>query len=260
MSKPTFCYWSVADGEYADMMTCCIHSARQVGVQQDFHVFSDRKIPGASVQPAGKFSKSLYLFKFSFLKEVANLDYDYFVFLDADNYFVRHPGNLLNQLQGAPVHIVLESNCAAENNVRRDWWDCPLENYVELMKTAGVRSRSIFNTNAGFWIVHRNAVERVCQLADEFWQYAKRQGYIFTEEAPLAYVGHMLMGNPYRHTLNANRDVWASDWAGHFQGRLPANEKWNFIDYMSETQYEVNPCIVHAMRSKQMMIDAALRL
>ena len=92
--RERYCYWSVVDGVYADMMQAVVHSARQVGVFKDFHVWTDRTIHGATCHPITNFDKTLYLFKLRFLRdEVSRLDYDYFVWLDADCYFVRDPGD-----------------------------------------------------------------------------------------------------------------------------------------------------------------------
>lgn len=260
MSDPAFCFWSVADGAYASMMAACIHSARRAGVTTDFHVWTDRPVAGAICHPSGQYEHRNYFFKFDFLLKMITLPYDYFIFLDADNYFVRHPGNLLRCLRGAPVHVCLESDCTRPDNIRPDWWGCLLPDYVQLMRDCGVRSRSIFNTNAGFWIVHRDVVQRVVELATEFQNISAQRGYNFTEEAPLAYVGHMLMGNPYIHTLAETTDIWASDWTGVFAGRLPTDEPWHFIDYMNDSPILVNPAIVHCMRSKEALIEAGSKI
>ncbi len=257
MSEPSMCYWSVADGSYAQIMTTCIMSARRVGVATDFHVWTDRSIPGAVCHSSGSYEHRNYLFKFDFLLKAAELPYEYLVFLDADNFFVRHPGRLLDQTRDAPIHVCLESDCTQPNNVRPDWWGCPLSRYVQLMRDCGVLSRSVFNTNAGFWIVHRDVARRFVDLAMEFWEYCNRQGFPFTEEAPLAYVGHMLLGNPYAHTLAMNREIWASDWIGVFADRLPDGSSWNFTDYMSGDNIPVQSAIVHCMRSKKAMVAAA---
>lgn len=259
MSDAKFCYWSVADGVYAHMMAACIRSARHVGVQEDFHIWTDTLIPDAVCHASGKYEHRGYIFKFDFLLKTVHLPYDYFVFLDADSFFVRHPGNVVRHTLGSPVHVVLESDCTRETNTRPDWWGCPLDEYVRLMRECGVKSRSVFNTNAGFWIVHRDCAERMVALAMEFWSHCAKQMYPFTEEAPLAYAGHMLMGNPYAHVLEANPDVWASDWTGIFSGRLPDGSSWDFEDYMDEHHFHVNPAIVHAMRSKDILIRTALQ-
>lgn len=256
MSEPTYCFWSVADGSYAGMMSACILSARRANVAADFHVWTDRPIGGAVCHESGHYPHRNYFFKFDFLLKAATLPYDYFVFLDADNYFVRHPGNLLRCLHGAPVHVCLESDCTRPDNTRSDWWGCPLPEYVRLMKDAGVRSRGIYHTNAGFWIVHHDVAQRVVELATEFLEFSAQRGYSFTEEAPLAYVGHMMMGNPYVHTLAETSDVWASDWTGVFEERLPDGQPWHFTDYMNGMPIPVNPAIVHCMRSKRALFDA----
>lgn len=253
----TFCYWSVVDGEWTGMIRTAVRSARAVGVTTEFHVWSDGAIDGAVVHPAGGFDKSHYLFKLTFLRDaVRALDYDYFVWLDADTYFVRHPGDVLRALRGAPLHATLEANACARGNRRPDWWGCPLLMYAWLMQAKGVRSRAIYNVNAGFWIVHRDAIDTVCGLALEFWEFARSQGFTFTEEAPLAYATHMLVGDAEAHTLGQTADLWASDWTGCYADRLPDGQPWTFEDYFSGAPTTVNPAIVHAMRSKRAMVRA----
>ncbi|KAA5543137.1 hypothetical protein FYK55_12705 [Roseiconus nitratireducens] len=259
MSEPRFCYWSVTTGPYAEMMACCIRSARAVGVCEEFHVWTDRPIPGAICHPCGKFEFKNYLFKFDFLKKMRDLNFEFFVFLDADNYFVRHPGDVIASTQGAPLHVVLESDCTRDSNTRPDWWGCPLKRFVQLMTKAGVRSRSVFNTNAGFWIVHHEVIDRMVDLALNFWNDCHAKGYRFTEEAPLAYVGHMLMGNPYAHVLESDSALWASDWTGCFENRIPDGRPWQFVDYLDGHSFRVDPAIVHCMRSKSAMLSHGRR-
>jgi len=252
MSK--ICYWSIGDGDYAKMISAMVHSARQVGIQEDFHVWTDRDVPNAITHPCGEFKKDHYLFKIDFLKdEVHKLEYDYFIFVDADSWFVRHPGDILASLEGAPVHICMESNCDDPNSKRADWWGCPLPRFCELMREKGVRSRKIFNCNAGFWIVHKHAIHTVHRLVYEFWHHCNQKGFAFTEEAPLSYVGHMMTGDPYKHQLRENPTIWASDWMGHFKDQIPRDEEWIFNDYMTMDPIKVKPFLVHAMRSKEVL-------
>jgi len=68
---------------------------------------------------------------------------------------------------------------------------------------------------------------------------------------------HMLCGNPYLHTLRSTAELWGSDWTGCFTGVLPDGKPWTFVDYFTGEQFEVNPAIVHAMRSKEALIGAA---
>lgn len=117
------------------MAETMVASARKVGVATEFHIWSDQAIAGAVVHAVGRFEKSHYLFKLQFLRDrVIELPHDYFVWLDADCYFVRDPGNILRVLDGAPMHASLESDVCAPNNVRTDWRGCPLPVYAHLMR------------------------------------------------------------------------------------------------------------------------------
>ncbi|HRI15400.1 MAG TPA: hypothetical protein PLX89_20585 [Verrucomicrobiota bacterium] len=257
--KDRYCYWSVVDGPYAPMMASVVESARRVGVFKEFHVWTNEPVAGAVCHRVKRFSKKNYLFKLRFLRdEVRRLPFEYFVWLDADSWFVRDPGDVLRALQGAPVHSSLESDACCPRNVRPDWWGCSLKNYAILMRFRGVHSHAIYNVNAGFWIVHRDAIDTFCDLCFDFWFFCKKAGYVFTEEAPLAYATHMLCGDPYRHSLRNLPDLWASDWTGVYQDRLPDGKPWEFVDYFSEETFPVNPAIVHAMRSKEVLVRRAL--
>src|SRR5438105_13801958 len=117
-----YCFWSVVDGEYAEMAKTLIWSARRVGMFKDFHVWADRSVDGAICHEAGKFDKGGCLFKLTYLRNaVQMLNYDYFIWLDTDSFFVRHPGNVLRVMQNSPIHASLESNLCAVENRRPDW-------------------------------------------------------------------------------------------------------------------------------------------
>lgn len=253
MSK--FCYWTVADGDHALMISTTIASARKVGVTEDFHVWTDTEIPGAITHPCGKFNKHLYLFKFRFLfNEVKKLDYDYFIFLDADNFFVRHPGvgTFDHLLRDSKMFCQLENDCTSPKVKRNDWWSMPIKFYPQTLKYMGVKSKKIWNTNAGFFIVKKDYIDEFYEKAMEFWSYCYYElGIQFTEEAPLAYVGHIMQTDLVQSTLHNTHQVWASDWTGQFQNRLPDGKDWQFEDYMTGDKMTVNPAIVHAMRSKE---------
>jgi hypothetical protein len=238
------------------MMATVIRSARSVGVFKDFHVWSDKPVELSCSHPLENLDKTHYLFKLRFLRDaVSKLEYDYYVWIDADSYFVRNPGDILAVMQGAPIHVSLESDACDPQSRRPDWWGCPLSQYSELMRSKGVRSRSIYNMNAGFWIVHRAAVETVYSLCMDFWYYCHNRGITFTEEPPLAYAAHMLSGDPYKHLLRRTHQYWASDWTGNFKDKLPDGDPWWFVDYFTGENIPVNPAIVHAMRSKAALIS-----
>lgn len=259
--RTTYCYWTVADGDYAEMMKTTIRSARRVGVFKDFHVWSDRQVEGAINHPAGKFDKPGCIFKLTFLREaVQKLNYDYFVWLDTDMFFVRNPGDVLRVLQGSPVHVSLECDLCSPLNQRPDWWGCPNAKFASLMRAKGVCSRAIFNCNGGFWIVHHDVIETFFQLTFDFWHFCRDNGHIFTEEPLLSYALHMLCGNPYEHTLRQTADLWASDWTGCFRDVLPDGQAWWHIDYFTGEKIPVNPAIVHCMRSKAALVAEAAKI
>ncbi|HXJ58671.1 MAG TPA: hypothetical protein VNU68_18600 [Verrucomicrobiae bacterium] len=258
---PRFCYWSVVDGDYSLMMAAVIHSARRAGVDTDFHVWSDVPVPGSIHHPAGTFEKWGCLFKLEFLRgAVKQLGYDYFVWLDTDMWFVRDPGNVPRLLRGAPLHIALETDLTRVDMRRQEWWDCPNQRVVELMRQCGVLHPQVFNVNGGLFIVHRNAIDTVYRLAFEFSDFCKQQGFTFNDEPLLAYAMQRLCHDPNLHTLKATLDFWCSDWTGQFQDRLPDGQPWLFLDYFTEEPVLVNPAIVHAMRSKNALVSLGQEL
>ncbi len=257
------CFWAIGNGKHALMLQTLVNSFHAVGMQEDFHVFSDRKILGATTHPIKKlteFERKTFFFKFTFLRSfMKELNYRYFVFLDADNYFVRKMPSILGLMQNSPIHASFESDCTLLSK-RKIWHDCPLPKYVEMMRQCGVTSESVYNVNGGFFIVKKEAIELVCSLAEDFWKYCASQGYVFTEEPSLAYAMHMLCEDPKCHLLRSNSDIWCSDWTGHFAERLPDDKGWMFSDYMNEEKFYVNPAIVHAIKSKEALIAKNLFL
>lgn len=258
--KDPYCFWSVGDGPYARMMENMIRSARAVGVFKDFHVWADRRIAGAITHKLGKIDKSYYMFKFRLLREkVKSLNYEYFVWLDADSWFAMNSGDVLRVLNHGPVHASLESDACNPKSSRRKWWGCSLQKYAELMRKRGVHNHSIFTANAGFWMVHHDVIDTFCDLAAEFWIYSHQQGCTqFREEPALAYATQMLCGNPYVHTLRKTSDLWAPDRSGRFRRSLPDGTAWNYEDAFTRERFAVNPAIIHAMQSKPILARRAL--
>lgn len=169
-------------------------------------------------------------------------------------YFVRNSGALLRVLRGAPVHVTLECDLCLPHNRRSEWWGCPNARFSELMRAKGVCSNSIFNCNGGFWIVHHGVIDELFELAFDFFHFCKSGGFTFVDEPLLSYAMHMLCGNPYEHTLRETHQFWASDWTGCFRDMLPDGRPWTYTDYFTGEEFEVNPAIVHAMRSKKALV------
>ena len=110
-TSPTYCYWSVATGPYAGLMERCVASARAAGVFKEFHVMTDRPIQGAESYEAYEVELTDKLFKLVYLKAaISKLNFEYYVWVDADTVFRRNPRNLLACLGRSPLHVPLEMN------------------------------------------------------------------------------------------------------------------------------------------------------
>lgn len=250
-----FCYWTVADKDHAKMAQIMVRSARNIGITEDFHIWTDKSsIDGAIVHNCGDFNKRSYMFKFAFLKDqVSVLDYDYFIFIDADNYFVANPGNLTELMIGNKIFCQMENEITSPNVVRKDWWGCPIYKYKALFSRMGLKLDKIYNTNAGFWIVDKNHIDQFYNIGVNFHLKCKEDGFDnFTEEVSLAFMGHC-MQHPESRTMDKTSWLWASDWNGYWQNELPTYSEWEFEDYLTGEKRMIKPCIVHCMRSKYLM-------
>jgi hypothetical protein len=256
-NRKNFCYWTIADGNHGLMAKTMVKSARQCGVTEDFHIWTDiENIEGAVTHACGNFDKTLYMFKFHFLKQyVSQLNYDYYVFLDADNYFVKNPGDLTKLMSNQKVFIQMENEITSPKVKRKDWWGCPVERYRALYAETGLELSTIYNTNAGFWIVDRRFVDQFYNIAVNFFNYGKSKGYKnFTEEVSLAFIGHC-MQDPEQRTLDKTSWLWASDWTGYWAKKVPEYKEWIFEDYMTGEKINLQSCIIHCMRSKDLLIN-----
>lgn len=252
-----FFYWTIADGEHSKMAQVLVDSARKSGVTEDFHIWSDRKIEGAINHECGDFDHAHYMFKIKFLKEEVSKikGYDYCVFLDADNYFVRNPGNLDKYIANNDIFVQLESELTSELLVRKDWWGLEIK-YFDLLFSKFVGSRERYwNCNAGLFMVRMSEIKVISEMIETVFNYCNKKLKLrdFTEEPPLAIAGH-LVSFPERNTLRCTSNLWASDWTGIFANQLPFGEGWKFVDYMTDEKIPVNPAIVHCMRSDHLLI------
>ena len=67
----------------------------------------------------------------------------------------------------------------------------------------------------------------------------------------------MLCRHPGAHQLRRWTDIWVTEWRGVYGKRLPDGKPWIFKDYFTFEELEVNPAIVHAVASKEIMIAEA---
>jgi hypothetical protein len=254
-----FCYWTISWGDYDYISQSMINSAREVGVNEDFYAFTEKPVKNCYNKSLNKNIKldSLQFFKFEYLKhEIQKLDYDYFIFIDADHYFVRNPEiNPLDIIKDSPWHSFLESPINSEKTKRPDWWQVPNVIMSSFMKKNGAMSKEIRNSNGGFWICKKEFIEQASTLAYEFHNKLKKYNFIVPEEVSIAYLSHLMSPNIEDRFLENYTNYWASDWTDNFKDTIPENREWEYVSYMTLEKIKVKPAIVHAMRSKQALIN-----
>jgi len=252
------CYWSIAWGQYSYILQSLLKSFKDVGMTEDFHIFSDREL---------KYAKNhnlidtiqldqLQFFKFHYLKEIAKLDYDIFVFIDADHFFVRKPDIGIEEiLNGDPWHSFLESPVNSIKTQRQDWWGIKNQDLVKYFQELGVVSNEIRNTNGGFWICKKDFANQAFDLAFKSHNYLKLKNHTVPEEVSIGYISHMSSKDIRNRFAEKYFNYWASDWTTNFSGILPKDKTWEWVSYMTMEKFIINPAIVHGMRSKNALLE-----
>jgi hypothetical protein len=252
------CYWSIAWGQYSYILQSLLKSFKDVGITEDFHIFSDKKLKYAhnhQLIPTIQLDQ-LQFFKFHYLKEIAKLDYDVFVFIDADHFFVRKPDVTIEEiLNGDPWHSFLESPINSTKTQRADWWSIKNQDLVKYFQNLGVTSKEIRNTNGGFWICKKYFVNEAFDLAFKCHTYLKLQNHTVPEEVSIGYISHIASKNIQNRFAEKYFNYWGSDWTSNFNGILPEDKTWEWVSYMTMEKFIINPAIVHGMRSKNALIE-----
>jgi len=99
--------WSVAWGDYRYMLQSLVCSIRDVGINDDILVFTDELIKLCKRQPLINNIELDFkqYWKFHYLRAIKDLDYDLFVFIDSDHFFVRKPSISFSDVIGSdPWH------------------------------------------------------------------------------------------------------------------------------------------------------------
>jgi len=251
------CYWSIAWGSYNYILQTLLKSFKDVGMKEDFHIFSDMKLKYAHNHDliASIELDKLQFFKFHYLKEISKLDYDIFVFIDADHFFVKKPEITIEEILNEDGwHSFLESPVNSNKTKRKDWWGIENEDLVKYFHELGVTEEEIRNTNGGFWICKKEFVNQAFDLAFKCHNYLKSKNHIVPEEVSIGYISHMTK-NPKNRYAEKYFNYWASDWTNNFLNQIPQNRYWQWVSYMTNEIFLINPAIVHAMRSKNALIN-----
>jgi hypothetical protein len=267
---PRFCYWSLGfkSEQHRWMLRSLVRSARAAGVQEDFHVWTDRdiSIPGAEVHPVDRSMESTPrdMFKLQVLKLIKDFDYEYLVFLESNNFFTRKPSERSTRrlLRLAdPLHLSVETRINDESlsagiRDRSRWRGLTLQEMIDDWSQMGLSGKSIYNLNAGLFVVKREDWQKVYDACCEASRYFREEnGFkIVAEEVALSYALTKL-ANPDGHCLKHRHvsDFWCSD-RGNYHGRLPDGSPFPFWTDWNDDRFEVNPAIVHAAKSEPELI------
>ncbi len=253
--RQRYCYWSVCDGAYASLMEQCVASALKAGVFKEFHVLTDRPIDGCECYDAMEIEKTGGLFKLIYLKAgISKLLFDYFIWIDADSWFVRNPKDVLDCMGKSPIHVPL-TTCLSTLAEDKSLSGLSTRQYAQLMTEAGVYN-PVYVSGSAFWIVHRDAIDRVCELATRFRAFAKQKGFSVGVSAGLGYAMQMLCANPEAHQLGQRPDLWASGDLSHFRGEMPDGSPWRLEDPLTGEVREVNPCIIYLPHLEKSAVNA----
>lgn len=249
--------WSVAWGDYRYMLQSLMNSVRKVGIEHDILTFTDQPLTGVvSCKTDDKIELDFKQYwKFHYLKKIKDLDYDLFVFIDSDHYFVRKPEkDFCEIIGGDPWHSFLESPINSPKTKRGDWWGVPNEAMVHLYRGFGVNQRTVYSTNGGLWMCTRDFMNHAADTGLLFREYQRNKGLDLPEEVAISVLSHMFSMEYEDRFHYKYMDIWASEWTGVLKDKIPDGSFWDFQEYMTMETKNVNPAIVHAMRSKNALV------
>jgi hypothetical protein len=226
------------------MIEHCVRTARTVGVFKDFHVLSNRPLEGCRCYDAYQCDKTDGLFKLHYLKVgMSRLPFEYFIWVDADSVFVRHPDDPLGALGGSPIHVPLEFNLSALGD-DLSWKGTSCLKLREAFERAGITNR-VYLSQSAFWIVRRDAIDQIYELALQFWNETRRAGTLVDADASLGFAMQMLCADPEAHALTRRPDLWASDDLGQLDHGEVNSGPWEWKHPLGGEGVIVRPAIIH---------------
>jgi hypothetical protein len=234
------------------MMEHCVNSARQAGVFKEFHVLTDRPLENCECYDAYQVEKTCGLFKLHYLKAgMSRLNFDYFVWLDADSVFVRNPIDILGLLGNSPIHLPLVLNLTSLHE-DRVWQNLSMFRLRDELRKQGVPNQ-LYLGNSAFWVAHHDAIDTIYDLAMNFWHTATTSGLVVGVSEALGYAMQMLCADPEAHLYMRNTDLWASDDEGRFRSGLPDGKPWRWRHLVGDETIEVRPSIIHLPHSRELL-------
>ena len=259
--KANFCYFTGSNrpGE-RPMIEGMIRSARRCGVKEDFHAFTPMPIDGAiwhQITPDHPWKA--YMAKIDFTLEMATVDAEKVVWLDTDHWFARDPGDLSHLIRDEPVWASMESDMLSPDAKFGNWWGLPLKTKPGVKELwLGFGAKVVSNTNAGMFIVRRDAIPEFHRKCWFIFNNLQGMGFhSITEEPSLAIVAATLVKDTEKNRFEHHSDTWACDYFGAWSKELPNGEPWEMWDWLTQKSVgKINPAIVHMMRGKHLLAGA----
>jgi hypothetical protein len=205
--KEDYAIWTIAPNERARAAAGELAaSMEEVGLFKALHVWARAPVAGATTHSLEDYEPGGGWYRLGLLPKAAEkIKAKYLLWLDPITKFERHPGSVLTALHGAPLHVPLTFSFADPDHAPAEWHGCPCGEMVRLMRAAGIRNKAIYAASANFFIVHRESIETVTELAFDFARRADAEGWRLPVEPLLAYAMQMLCGDATRHRAGDRR-------------------------------------------------------
>jgi hypothetical protein len=108
------------------------------------------------------------------------------------------------------------------------------------------------NGGASTKIAHliNDLMDRVYQLAMDFWHKGKEAGLILDVGFSLGYAMQMLCADPEKHRVAARPDLWVGEDFEVLAGIKSKTEPWTWRGPLGIQEVQVRPSVVHLPQSK----------
>jgi len=126
---------------------------------------------------------------------------------------------------------------------------------VKIYNNFGVNQNIIYNSNGGFWMCKKSFIDHAANTGLLFKDYQKPFNFDLPEEVAISIISHLFSINYSQRFHSKYLEYWASEWTGSLKNSMPNGNPWMFQEYMTHKRSELNPAIVHAMRSKQLQVN-----
>ena len=189
-------------------------------------------------------------FKLHYLKAgTSRLLFDYFVWVDVDTVFLRNPVDVLGSLGRSPLHVPLEANLSSMAEDRQ-WKGLLCFGLRDLLRASGIANQ-VYLSRSAFWVIHREAIDQVYELALGFFNHAKQSGHTVPVDLALGFAMQILCADPEAHLVAAHPELWVSDGLGELAGTELGPGAWCWRHPLETGSLMVRPAIVHVPGSRR---------